>query len=112
MGHAVFIDKADGDDVVTLAQQACRDVVATWRILVVGASYLLAVDIGDICIKERSQQQTGRLSGMGLVNLDVLTQPSGTRSAPAPVVLVDNVPRGVIAVVDGKTASNTRILSI
>ena len=51
---AVLVDKPDGDDIVTLAEQSFGNVVAARRILVVGASHLLSVDIGEVGIKQRT----------------------------------------------------------
>ena len=92
MCHTIFINKANGDDIVTLTKQSFRNVIATRRILIVSTTYLLTIDIGDVGIKQRTQQQACRLSGMCLVYLDMLTQPCGTRSTPSPVILVNGCP--------------------
>ena len=46
--HAVFVDEAHGDHVVAFAQQSFGDIVAARRVLVVGMSDLLTVQIGDL----------------------------------------------------------------
>ena len=112
VGRAIFINKADGDNIVALTEQSLGDIVATGRILVVGASHLLTIDIGDVGIKQCTQQQTGRLSGMCLVYLDVLAQPYSASTTPPPVVLVDGLPRTVIAVEGCEMSCDTRILLV
>ena len=82
MRDSVFVDKAHGDDVVTLAEQALGNIVAARRILVVGDTDLLAVHEGVVLVEERAEQQACRLAGMGLVHLDVLTEPEGAGQSP------------------------------
>ena len=72
MRHAVFVDKADGDDVVALPEHAFWNVIAAWRVLVVGMANLLSIEVGDVLVEKRTQQQPCRFACMSLVHLDVL----------------------------------------
>ena len=96
VSSTVFIDKAHRNHVVAFTEQAFRDVIAAWRILVVGVTYLLTVQIGNVLVEERTQQQTGRFTSMSFVDSDVLTEPDGAIAAPAPSVLIDGRPVGVL----------------
>ena len=55
MHGAVFVDKTYSNDVVALAKQSFRNVVATRRILIIGMTYLPAVQVGDILVEQRTQ---------------------------------------------------------
>ena len=76
--------------------------VAPRRILVAGASYLLSVEVGEVCIYEGAQQQAGILAGMSGVDMDVLAQPVGAAEAPSrlgcQVILVGGLPAAVVEV--------------
>jgi hypothetical protein len=98
MHSTVFVDKANGYHIVALAEQSFGQVIATRRVLIVGMSHLAPVDVGDILVEERAEQQPGRLAGMGLVYLYVLTAPYGAAATPLPAVLVDGLPLAVIEV--------------
>ena len=54
MRCTILVDKAYGNDIVALAEQTFGNVVATRRILIIGVTYLLAVQIGDILVEERT----------------------------------------------------------
>ena len=96
MNRSELIDEAHGDDVVALTEQALGNVVATRGILIIGVANLLAIQIGDILVEERTEEQTGRLTSVGLINGDMLTQPDGACASPTPIVLIDLLPRTIV----------------
>ena len=102
MGSAVLIDETDSNDIVTLLKQSLGNVVATRRILVACATYLTAIQIGNILVVERTQQQTGRLARVSLIYIDVLAEPYRTHTAPVPAVLVNGLPMAIIVVEGGE----------
>ena len=106
MNQTVFVDEAHGNHIVALTEQSFGDVVATRGILVVGMSDLLAIQIGDVLVEERTKQQTGRLAGMSLIYLNMLTEPDGAddgatgcgRHSPLGIPLADALPLAVIVI--------------
>ena len=83
MGNTILINKANGNDIVALAEQPLRYVVTTGRVLIVGATYLLTIDIGDIGIKEGAEIKAGRHSCLLLVDMNVLTKPDAADNTTA-----------------------------
>ena len=57
---------------------------------------LLTVQVRDVLIEEGAKQQAGRLAGMGLIDVDMLTEPHRADATPAPIVLVDSLPVSVL----------------
>ena len=94
----VFIDKPHADHVVAFPQQSLRNIITPWGILIVGMADLLTIEISDILVEERTQQQTGRLTRVFLIYIYMLTEPYGTRTPPSPVILVDGLPVGIVIV--------------
>ena len=101
MHHPVFIHEADGDDIIAFLQQTLRNIISARRILVARVANLLAVHIGEVLVEERTEQQSCRLSGMLLVDLHMLAKPCSTNAAPAPFILVDGLPVGIVKVCSG-----------
>ena len=56
MGDAIFADHTYQNDVVTLVEQSFGNVVSAWWILIIGTSYLFAVHVGNVSIKECTEQ--------------------------------------------------------
>ena len=100
--RSVLVDEPDGDDVVAFAQQSLGYVVSPRGVLVVGSTHLLAVDVGDVGVEERSQQQPCRLPCMLAVDVDVLSEPRRADASPSPVVLADGLPPRVVIVWRGE----------
>ena len=102
MGGAVLVDETDGDDVVAFAKQSFGYVITAWGVLVIGAAHLSAINISNVGVEERAKQQSGRLSGVSLVNLHVLPQPHAANASPAPLPLVDLGPLRVVVAKSGE----------
>ena len=83
MGNTILINKADGNDIVALAKQPLWDVVTTGRVLIVGSTYLLTIDIGDVGIEEGAEIKAGRHSCLRLVDMNVLTKPDAADNTTA-----------------------------
>ena len=96
MGSPVLVDKAHGNHIVALAQQALRDVIAARRILIIGMSDLLAVEIGDILVEEGTQQEPCRLARVFLIYIYMLSEPYAADAPPLPVSLVDGLPARIV----------------
>ena len=107
MCYTVFINKTDGDNIITLTEKTLRNIITARRILVIGATHLLTIDKGNIGIKQGSQEQSCGLSGMRLVNLNMLAKPYCTHTPPTPIFLLDSVPGRVIIVQGGKMSADT-----
>ena len=75
MGYSVFADEAYGQYVVTFVEQTGRNLVAAWRILIIGASHLATIYKGVIHVEEGSHQQSRCFSGMLAVDVEVLAKP-------------------------------------
>ena len=95
---SVFIDKPHADYIVAFPQQSLRNIITPWGILIVSVADLLTIEISDILIEKRTQQQTGSLARVFLIYIYMLTEPYGTRTPPSPVILVDSLPVGIVIV--------------
>ena len=94
----VFIDKPHADYIVAFPQQSLGNIITPWRILIVGVADLLTIEISDILVEERTQQQTGSLTRVFLIYIYMLTEPYGTPTPPSPVILVDGLPVRIVIV--------------
>ena len=103
MHSTILIDKPHGNDVVALTQQTLGNIVATRRILIVGMSDFLAVQVGYVLVEQGAQQEAGRLSRVFLIYINMLTEPDGADTTPHPIVLVDRFP--VCVFIRGKLIS-------
>ena len=118
MDRSVFIDEAHRNHIVALTQHALGDVVAPRGILIVRATYLLAIQIGIVSIEERAQQQSGWLAGMLLVDGHMLPKPDATHDAPAAflcplvVILVNQRPAAIIIIGRCKLMDDTRVFLV
>ena len=73
--HAILVDKTYGDDIIALAEQSLRHLIATRRILIARIANQLSINIGIVAIIERTQEQLCLLACMLCVNMDMLAQP-------------------------------------
>ena len=110
VNSTILVDETDGNDIVALLEQSLRDIVATRRILIIGLAYLLTIQISNIMIEKRAQQETGGLSRVYLIYIYMLTKPNTADASPSPIVLVDNLP--IVIVELGSFVRITRVIGI
>ena len=110
VNSTILVDETDGNDIVALLEQSLRNVIATRRILVIGMTNLLAIQISDVLIEKRAQQETGGLSRVYLIYIYMLTKPNTANASPSPIVLVDNLP--IVVVELGRFVRITRVIGI
>ena len=110
VNSTILVDETDGNDIVALLEQSLRDIVATRRILIIGLAYLLTIQISNIMIEKRAQQETGGLSRVYLIYIYMLTKPNTADASPSPIVLVDNLP--IVVVELGSFVRITRVAGI
>ena len=115
MGNTIFINKADGDDIIAFMKNAVGDVVTTRGVLIVGATDLTPIDIGDVGIEEGAEVETGGLGCLLLGELHMLTEPNAANNGattcfcPFQRILINGRPLGIVVVGGGKMALHTRV---